>query len=339
MDPRVEIHTLKSPLGALSPILTQLAGEPWLKSRKIQEVLDLGFDVIHWHNVSLVGGPGGLRLGKGVKLCTLHEYWFTCPTHILFKNNESACVERACIRCQLKQRRPPQLWRYTSSMAESVKHIDRFLAPSLFVQEQYRKAPQPLPTTVLPHFIPSLPPGGPTKQNDSGYYLYCGRLEKPKGLQTVLPVFSHSGRRLLIAGAGGYENELRNMAGESPNIEFLGRVPLEELPELYQGARATVVPSICYETFGLVSLESLRNQTPVISSSFGALPEVVNETGGGVVYSDQAEFKAVLDRFDQAPELALEMGRSGSRQLHKYSEELHLQRYFEIIDAARTNPA
>ena len=52
------------------------------------------FDVVHFHNVSLIGGPGVLRLGEGVKLYTMHEYWLVCPTHALFKFQRAACERR-----------------------------------------------------------------------------------------------------------------------------------------------------------------------------------------------------------------------------------------------------
>ncbi len=335
LHPGITVHTLSSALGALSPILTQISGSPWLKRKKIAEILELGFDVIHWHNISLIGGPGALDLGTGVKLCSLHDYWFTCPTHILFKDKEQACVQRNCLRCQLVYRRLPQLWRNTQWMAKGMSHIDRFLVPSLFVQEQFRKAPQSLDTTVLPHFVPGLKPAAPDKCSDSGYYFYCGRLEKAKGLQTILPLFCRTGRRLLVAGSGSYETELRRLAERGTNIEFLGRISYDKLNSLYRGARATLIPSICYETFGLVALESLREQTPIITSGFGALLELVSETGGGVVYQSNSQLESLLDQFDRYPEMAAELGRIGHSNIGKFSEAEHIRRFFQIVNSVR----
>lgn len=336
IHPGIVVHTLSSSLGAFSPLLTQATGEPWLKRTKIAKILALGFDVIHWHNLSLIGGPGALDLGTGVKLCTLHDYWFICPTHILFKNNEAACLTRECFQCQLHYRRPPQLWRYRDSIKHGIQHVDRFIAPSHFVQEQFCKDPLSIRATLLPHFLPGPLLPCPDKTSDSGYFLFCGRLEKAKGLQTILPVFRKTQHRLLIAGAGSYEATLRALAAGSPNIEFLGRVPYDQLACLYRSARATIVPSVCYETFGLVILESLKEMTPVITSSFGALPEVVQETGGGVMYQNLEEFEILLDKFAQSGEAARAMGRIGYSNLSRYSDEEHLRKYFSIIDSVKT---
>ena len=139
----------------------------------------------------------------------------------------------------------------------------------------------------------------------------------------------------MIAGAGTYERELRALASGAPHIEFLGRVPHGGLASLYGGAKATIVPSICYETFGLVSLESLCRRTPVISSAFGALPEIIADTGGGCVYRDQQELEAILDRFDQDPGFARSLALEGEAHLSRYSVERHLEAYHRIIEEVR----
>src|ERR1700756_5464692 len=77
--PNVKVHGLKSPLGRLSPIATQQTGLPLLKARRIQSILKTGFDVIHYHNISLVGGPKILKYGEAIKLYTMHDYWLICP--------------------------------------------------------------------------------------------------------------------------------------------------------------------------------------------------------------------------------------------------------------------
>src|SRR5262245_28441946 len=93
-------------------------GRPAFLADELRAVLERrGYDVIHFHNVSLMGGPGVLRLGAGVKLYTAHEYWLVCPTHVLFAFGREACTEKKCLACTLHSRRPPQLWRYTGHLA------------------------------------------------------------------------------------------------------------------------------------------------------------------------------------------------------------------------------
>jgi glycosyltransferase involved in cell wall biosynthesis len=318
VDPRVKVHRLEA--GWHSPLATYLIGRPFFKP--LAQILDRDFDVIHWHNFSLVGGPGALHMGRGVKLCTLHDYWVICPTSVLFRYNREVCTKRTCYRCSLSYGRPPQFWRSTGLMRDALSHLDRILVPSEYTRQRVG-----VDATVLPHFL--APVGTAPKPARPDYYLFAGRLEKLKGLETVLPFFRT--RRLKIAGTGSVEPALRRLA--SASVEFLGRVAHDSLAPLYAGAIATIVPSLCEETFGLVALESLAQGTPVIVSSMGALPELVERTGGGWVYRDPAELEPLLAALDADPRPA------APRNLEYFSPEHHLARYLKIIEECRRPPA
>lgn len=100
-DPEVSFthhaNVTRHPLESARPFPAALAahqfGRPAWYGRRLRDVLEgQRFDVIHYHNVSLIGGPGVLRLGRAVKLYTAHEYWLICPTHVLFKFNRVAPI-------------------------------------------------------------------------------------------------------------------------------------------------------------------------------------------------------------------------------------------------------
>jgi len=311
IDPRVRVHRLQK--GWYSPVATHLTGQPFFKP--LAELLDQNFDVIHWHNASLVGGPGALHLGRGIRLLTLHDHWVICPTSVHFRNKQEPCTRRTCFRCALRQGRPPQLWRLTGVMREGIGSLNRLIAPSEYVKRQIG-----LPATVLPHFL--APPEPAPKPESRDYYLFAGRLEKLKGLETILPLFTR--RKLKVAGVGSEADRLRGLAG--PNVEFLGWVPHERLNLLYAGAIATLVPSLAEETFGLVVLESLAQKTPVVTSSLGALPELVEQTNGGFVFRDLRELERILDDLDRNPVHA------APRNLDRFTPEAHLAAYLKIIE-------
>src|SRR6266545_4423086 len=109
--PNVSRHELKTAAPELSALAAHQLGSPAVYARKLRRLLARDYDVIHFHNISLMGGPGVLRFGRAVKLYTAHEYWLVCPTHVLFRFKKEACVKKKCLRCQLIYRRPPQLWR------------------------------------------------------------------------------------------------------------------------------------------------------------------------------------------------------------------------------------
>ncbi len=339
----ITVHSLKSAAGILSPLLTQQTGVPVFKSRKIQEILEAGkFDVIHFHNISLVGGPAILGFGEGVKLYTTHEYWLICPTHVLFKMNREACVEPQCFKCLLTYKRPPQLWRYGSLMKEAVSHIDAFLTPSKFAAEMHKSRGLELPAVHLPLFAPSPPDAENDRQDaaqtpNSGkpYFLFVGRLELLKGLQEVIPVFQqYPNADLLIAGTGTYQSHLQELAAGNERIKFLGNVAYAKLVALFRGAIAVIVPSLCYETFGLVVAEAFSLQTPVIVKDIGALREIVQESNGGILYRQADELRQAMEAMQTDPELRQQYSRNGYESyLKKWTEESYFRAYFELIDA------
>src|SRR5438045_1134335 len=70
--------------------------------------------------------------GDALKVYVAHEHWLVCPTHVLWKFNHEPCDERACTRCVLAYRRPPQLWRYTGALERRLADVDLFIARSEF---------------------------------------------------------------------------------------------------------------------------------------------------------------------------------------------------------------
>src|SRR5262249_22851782 len=82
--PRSRRQGLVSRPPRLFAALVHQAGGPAAYSRRLRALLEGDYDVVHYHNVSLVGGPDVLRLGHAPKVYTAHEYWLVCPTHVLF---------------------------------------------------------------------------------------------------------------------------------------------------------------------------------------------------------------------------------------------------------------
>jgi glycosyltransferase involved in cell wall biosynthesis len=335
--PNVTVHGLKSALGWLSPLATQQTGFPFFKSRELHAVLRQNFDVIHYHNISLLG-PKVLEYGRGLKLYTMHEYWLVCPTHVLFRFNRAACVRPHCLLCTLSYKRPPQWWRYFGLLSAAAKRVDAFIAPSRFSKEKHAQLGFTAPVVHLPHFFPETDEpassGSSTeKKTTKPYFLFVGRLEKLKGAQTVIPIFHGYGKaELWIAGTGSYEPQLRSLAGNSTDIRFLGFLSEDRLRQLYRQAVAVIVPSICYETFGQVIIEAFSEKTPALVRHIGALPEIVEESGGGLTYDKDAELVTAMDELLSDPAHRGALGLSGYQAyLRNWTAEAHMQRYLALI--------
>jgi glycosyltransferase involved in cell wall biosynthesis len=166
------------------------------------------------------------------------------------------------------------------------------------------------------------------------YFLFVGRLEKIKGVETLLPTFDRYPQAdLLIAGTGTMENELRTQARNMNNVRFLGLLPSEQLQGLYRHALAVLLPSAGYEVFPLVALEAFQHRTPVIAHSLGGLTEVLEQSNAGFLYHHAAELLSALDRMQSDPGLRREMGDRGYRAYQeKWTETVHLDSYFQILE-------
>ena len=337
--PNVTIHGLQSPFKMLSPLATQQTGFPVFKRARIRAILAKEFDVIHYHNISLIGGPQILKLGRGIKLYTMHEYWLICPTHALFRFNRAACRRRYCFLCTLTYRRPPQLWRYSGLLPASAENIHAFIAPSRFARDIHHRLGLRRPIVRIPLFVPDEHGAAPTTASPMDveptlpYFLFAGRLERLKGVDSLMPVFRRYQRaQLWIAGKGTDESRLRQLAEGSSNIRFLGPLDAARLEAMYRRAIALIGPSKCYESFAMVIVEAFRQRIPVIVRNLGAMPELVKDSGGGLVYSSEADLVAAMDRLIDDPLHREDLGQRGyAAYREKWTPDAHLTQYFALI--------
>jgi glycosyltransferase involved in cell wall biosynthesis len=338
--PKVVRHELRSSFPRLSPLLTQQTGRPYLKSKKINALLSSRqYDVIHFHNISLLG-PEILKIestGSAVKMFTTHEHWLICPMHVLWKFNSRPCEKPECLRCVLQGARPPQLWRYTGMLERAARHVDQFVSPSRFTARMHAERGFPIPVAHLPYFIERADADWkrPAPRPQPGpYFLFVGRLETIKGLKSLIPLWDKvPNADLLIAGTGTQEAELKALAASNPRVKFLGPLPQSDLGALYHHALACIVPSITYETFGIIIAEAFARKTPVIVRDLGALPEVVEDSGGGFIFRDEEQLLDAVSRIAASPRLRSELGESGYRAfVEQWSPEAHMDLYFGFLN-------
>jgi len=336
-DDGVRVVTLRNRLGRFGLLLGHQMGRPVVHRRRLRELLqDDHFDIINFHNVSLVGGPGVLAYGRALKAYLAHEHWLVCPTHVLWRHQREPCTGRQCLRCVLRYRRPPQLWRHTGLLERSVTHVDTFIAMSEFSRAKHAEFGFVPPMEVLPYFLPDRAPAGRAERpQERPYYLFVGRLEKIKGLDDVIPVFRDADADLLIAGDGTYEPTLRTLAAGIRQVRFLGRLAPEPLRAYYRHAEALVVPSVCYETFGIIIIEAFREGVPVLARRIGPFPEIIARSGGGEVFGDAAELRAAIDRLRTTPGRRAELARAARAGFERYwSEDAVIPEYFRILHRA-----
>jgi glycosyltransferase involved in cell wall biosynthesis len=143
--------------------------------------------------------------------------------------------------------------------------------------------------------------------------LYVGRMVREKGVHVLLEavprvISERPGTQFLFVGTGYYLDDLKRQAealGVSHHTHFLGYVGDEELKHLYKAADAVCIPSL-YEPFGIVALEGMAAQVPVVTSDVGGLKDFVEnmETGVTTYAGDAGSLAWGLLQVLRNPELA-----------------------------------
>jgi glycosyltransferase involved in cell wall biosynthesis len=145
-----------------------------------------------------------------------------------------------------------------------------------------------------------------------------------KGLYYLLRAISEVAQlhpvRLTVVGTphkNGYSRQLIEKLGIGNLITFTGRIADEQFVREYARATAAVVPSV-YEGFGLPVCEAMACAVPVISTTGGALPEVVGNAGLLVPPADHQALASAILTILQQPQLAQKLGRAGYRRVHRH---------------------
>jgi glycogen(starch) synthase len=157
--------------------------------------------------------------------------------------------------------------------------------------------------------------------------LYAGRLSVEKGVDTaILALAELSGRpgegaipaHLSIAGAGGqrYERELRELVKQfklEKSVSFLGRRPLEEMPELMASCDVLVVPSRWPEPFARVVMEGMHSRMAVLATPVGGSTEIVEDGVNGLFFpaGDSITLAAQIRTLIENPERRTALAEAG----------------------------
>ncbi len=119
--------------------------------------------------------------------------------------------------------------------------------------------------------------------------LFMGRLVYEKGIQHLIAAMpkilnGYHDSKLVICGKGGMLDELKAEAerlGISEKVYFAGYMQGKDVQKMYKAADIAVFPST-YEPFGIVALEAMLSENPIVVSDIGGLNEIVQHKENGM---------------------------------------------------------
>ncbi len=273
-------------------------------------------DLVHVHNTVLMITPSVFDACKdaGVPVVqTLHNFRMICLNGVLYRDGHICedCLERG-IDCALRNHCYRGSRIQTLALARSAEYnrmhgtyrgvyficMTEFNREKILTLNREEQVIDPEKVFIKPNYVPE-PVIGKTPE-ESGYYLYAGRLETIKGSRILTEAFNRMpDRRLILIGEGELKEELQKKAKD--NITFLGYMGREELYGYYANAKALIYPTQVYEGARPMTIgEAYACGCPVITSDKGNAADMVARDHTGVVFdtSSPDELINAVERFE-----------------------------------------
>ncbi|HYX32089.1 MAG TPA: glycosyltransferase [Oligoflexus sp.] len=158
--------------------------------------------------------------------------------------------------------------------------VDRFVANSSFVRSRVKRyygrdAQVVHPPVAIERFKPQNPKKG-------GYFLAAGAFVNYKRFDLAIAACEALGKKLIVAGSGPDEKQLRRLAGKM--TEFRVKPSADEWVALFQNADALLFPGV--EDFGITAIEALAAGTPVIALKAGGALDFIQEGKTGLFFQE-----------------------------------------------------
>lgn len=303
-------------------------------------------DIAHIHKFSNSLTPSILYALKKKDIPvvqTLHDYRTVCPNYNMYDFNRFEVCEDCkghkyinALRRRCHEIGQSYLVGLNIAIEAYLYHflrtyektINLFISPSNFLMKKMIEFGVEKNKIIhIPNFIDCdkyIP-----NYSNSDYILYFGRVEKNKGVKTLIAAMKYvKSSELYIVGEGTYRNVLERYVEKNniKNIFFLGYKTGEELEEVIQNCIFTIVPSEWYEPFGLVVLESHASGKPVVASRIGGLAKLIDNNVDGLLFEpgNVDDLAEKINYLLNNKNLVTEMGRNGRKKIEKkYDRDTH----------------
>lgn len=238
----------------------------------------------------------------------------------------------------------PATWWYLELMTRSMaRRARRLIAVSRNTADdlvRYYRVPSERIAVIHSGIDPRMRPASPTSLTEvlqryrlaQPYYLYLGRNHPRKNLAMLERAFADARRRGLNASlvfAGPGHSERPPLDG----VRALPYVPAADVPALYSGALALVLPSR-FEGFGFPALEAMRCGTAVIASTAGALPEIVGSAGILLDPDDTGAWSQAMIELSQDLALQRRLISAGEAHSAAFTWERAASQIWHVLDSA-----
>lgn len=252
-------------------------------------------DIVHVHNTLNLISPAVYYAALSCKVPvvqTVHNFRLLCPGATFYRDGHicedcmehglGCAVKHNCYRGSKVQTLACVINTWIHWMTGIYNKIN-YLCLTEFTRQKMIQVYPKAKNYIKPNFV--YDEGGNAEPED--YYLFIGRIEEIKGVQVLIDAFAQlPDINLKIAGTGVLDQAIQNRIEKEhlTNIEILGFQAKSEVNRLLKHARALIMCSQWYETFGMVIAEAYSNGTPVIVGNIGNIKDLVVDGKTGILF-------------------------------------------------------
>ena len=181
----------------------------------------------------------------------------------------------------------------------------------------------------------------PQYQDGKTNLIFVGRLEKRKGLRYLLEAYGRlkwdmPDLRLIVVGPGTPDKDSYHVLSSQnlQDVEFVGRVPYEDLPRYYASADVFCSPATGGESFGIVLLEAMAAGKPIVASGIEGYRGVMQHGRQGSLFQNKSveSLASELQNLILDPDLRRKMGEQGRTTAQQYRWQVvarRVEQYYE----------
>lgn len=318
---------------------------------KLQNLLaEVNVDIAQLNSINNYHTPSIIPVLKKAKIpivWRILDYKLICPNTTLYSHGQicESCHKHKYYNCAIKRCKKNSFLASSLMAIESYyyylyplyKEVDMFLFQSEFTRDMFVKFGFEMSRTqIIPN--PFDCSNIKSSTHSKRYILYFGRLEKEKGIYTLINAMKRiSDIELKVVGVGNEFEKLNRYVkdNEITNVSLLGSKWDKELVPIIEDCEFVIVPSEWYEPSPYVAFQSFSYGKPVIASNIGGLKNIIVDHENGLFFEagNEENLSIAIRTLFGNKELIEKMGKSARLLVEtKYSPEQYYASTMKIFN-------
>ncbi len=301
-------------------------------------------EIVHCHNTFPLISPSIYKYSNemGCKVFqTIHNFRFLCASADFVKNgkickeclvkNIKSAVKNKCYHNSYLQTLSWYNLQKNFRRKKLYKYVDKFICLTDFNKEILTDIIPRDKIVVKPNF--SFFRNDLTDEGTKNQYLYVGRIENIKGIQTLIDVFSQENMpNLVLCGTGNDYEKFKSLV-KTNNILFKGFCTKDTIIEELKKSVALIVPSNWYEGFPMTIAEAMSMGVPVIARNIGNLPYIVKNDYDGIIFNNNDELTQIIIKLINDKDLQNKLSFSAKEYIkNELSPEINYKKLISIYE-------